>query len=68
MGYRDNNSDKSVRIKELENIIVQKDKAMETQRILMQDKIDQCQQEKYDALKDMFEQTEDLKLTIKNLK
>lgn len=72
LSFRDNDSDKNLRIKQLEKTVVQKDKAMETQRILLmdkldqaQEKLDQCQDEKYNALKDFWQQTEEIKKIYK---
>ncbi len=64
----DSKKEMKQRIQFLENESAKKDTAKETLRILMQDKIDQCADEKFQTLKESFELTEQLKQTVKNKK
>jgi hypothetical protein len=59
--FTDSNSYKTQRIDFLERELIKKDAEKETQRILLQDKIDQCAEERYNALKEIFEKTEKAK-------
>ena len=68
LGTKDNNLNQVNRIHFLEQEITNLQSEKETQRILYQDKIDQCADEKYKNLKEMVEQSEAIKNSIKNIK
>lgn len=68
LGLKDNYGDLKERIHLLEDEVIKTESAKETQRILMQDKIDQCGEEKYKNLKEMLDQSEKLKKAVKSIK
>lgn len=68
LSFKDNYSDLKARINELENKLDEVTKAKETQRILLQDKIDACHDERYKDVKEFMEQAEAAKNKVKSLK
>lgn len=66
--FKDNYSDLKSRIHSLEDEVQRNQVSKETQRILYQDKIDQCAAERYNELKKLLEQAEILKDKIKKIK
>lgn len=68
LAFRDSGNERTARMQSLEQDYRELLKSKETQRILMQDKIDQCAESKYKDLKELLEQAEKLKNSIKSIK
>lgn len=68
ISFRDNSTERILRIHALEKDKVELQRSKETQRILMQDKLDQCKDEKLLNLEKMLDVSEKFKKLSKKLK
>jgi hypothetical protein len=65
LGFRDNTIEKTVRIHDLEQDNIEILKSKETQRVLMQDKIDDCNSERYKDLQKTLEHAQNTNNRLK---